>query len=168
MTRIVSTFTLSLCAIYSQDLHDHFGREIRLMKQKKILNPTWFNGWIHWAAVWYRRRISLFLWKEAQIWKKKAKDTLAKKLVFERKRKEITRASRKRRMDERRSEKRAYLTIHPLSGGNARACWLTDSSCLLDIRAKPTPLVYMLYSISHPVGRSTTSSVNHRKGSTRL
>jgi len=49
------------------------------------------------------------------------KDTLAKKLVFERKRKEIARA-RKRRMDERRSEKRAYLTIHPLFGGNAREC----------------------------------------------
>jgi len=47
---------------------------------------------------------------------------LAKKLVFEKKQKEITRASRKRRMDKRRSEKRAYLTIHPFSGGNARAC----------------------------------------------
>lgn len=81
---------------------------------------------------------------------------------------ESQQSERERWKDERRSEKRAYSDNTSALRGNARECWLTDSSCLLDIRAKPTPPSYTLYSISHPVERSTTSSVNHRKGSARF
>lgn len=50
-------------------------------------------------------------------------DTMAKEWIFERKRKEIPKASRAREMDERRRARRGLtLTIHPLSGGNAREC----------------------------------------------
>lgn len=96
------TFALSH-AIYTQDLHDHLGRSRDRIDggKKKItksyliqrLNPL--NG-------------GLISPKDISVPLKGSPDLKEGAGLFERKRKEIPRASRTREMDERRSEKRAY------------------------------------------------------------
>lgn len=65
---------------------------------------------------------------------------------------------RRGEIEERRSEKRTYPDNTSSRQGNARECRLTDSSCLPDIQAKPTPPSYTPCSISRALERFSSSA----------
>lgn len=116
--------------------------------EKKLLNPTWFNSWIHWAAVWYHPKdISVSLKGNPDL----KEEEYGRRSGFKRKRKEIPKArrTRERKRERKRNERKKkweesllwqYIRSPGVTWGS---CWLTDSSCLRDIRAKSTSPSYI-------------------------